>query len=566
MFEHRLWPYEHVMKQFPDLPPTVTNRLQEKNVKIDALREMDEKEIGNLIHNYKYANRIKRYAEAFPILQVESRLQPITRGVVRVKLFIKPMFKWNVGVHGTGVLIFWVWVEDPDCNNIYHSESFTITKTICLRDDLIELVFTVPLTSPPPIQYLVKISSDRWMGAYHVEPISFTDLKLPESFVQHTALLPLQPLEVTVLNNPLYENLYKFSHFNPVQTQIFHCLYHTDNNVLLGAPTGSGKTIAAEICLFRLFNTQPNLKAVYIAPLKALVRERVVDWKKRFGEMMGKTVVEITGDVAAGYQVLQNSDIIITTPEKWDALSRGWQDRNYVRDVGLIIIDEIHLLGEERGPVLEVIVSRTNFICDRTKRKLRIVGLSTAMANAGDLAMWLGIGEVGLYNFQPSVRPVPLNVHITGFPGKHYCPRMMAMNRPAYQAIRQYAPDSPSLIFCSSRKQTRLTAFALITYLLTDSNPKQWLRCDAATMEMITSQNIQDPDLRHFLNFGIGIHHAGLQEKDRTTAEELYVNQMIQVLISTSTLAWGVNFPSHLVIIKGNTSKFNCKLVLKLLS
>lgn len=499
------------MKQFPDLPPMITNRLQEKNVKIDELREMDEREIGNLINNYKYAERIKRYAEAFPLLHVETQLQPITMGVVRVKLFITPEFKWVTAVHGDGVLVFWVWVEDPDNNEIYHSESITITKTICMREDVIELVFTVPLGSPPPSQYLLRISSDRWMGACYVEPISFTDIKLPESFVEHTPLLQLQPLEVTALDNPLYESLYGFTHFNPVQSQIFHCLYHTDNNVLLGAPTGSGKTIAAEICLFRLFNEQPDLKAVYIAPLKALVKERVSDWQKRFGEVLGKRVVEITGDVAAGFQVLKNSDIIITTPEKWDALSRGWQERNYVRDVGLLIIDEIHLLGEERGPVLEVIVSRTNFICNRTQRNLRIVGLSTAMANAGDLASWLGIEEAGLYNFKPSVRPVPLSVHITGFPGKHYCPRLMSMNRPAYQAIRQYAPDSPSLIFCSSRKQTRLTAFALITYLLTDPNPRQWLKCDPDTIEMITSQNIHDPDLKHFLNFGIGIHHAGLQ-------------------------------------------------------
>lgn len=394
MFEHRLWPYEHVMKQFSDLPPTIISRLQEKLIKIDALREMDEKEIGNVIRNYKYANRVKRYADAFPQLIVESHLQPITRGVVKVKLFIKPFFKWMTAVHGDGAQIFWVWVEDPDCNNIYHSESFTITKAICVRDDVIELVFTVPLTSPPPTQYLVRISSDRWMGAVYVEPINFTDLKLPDSFTQHTALLPLQPLEVKVLNNPLYESLYTFSHFNPVQTQIFHCLYHTDNNVLLGAPTGSGKTIAAEFSMFRLFNTQPDLKVVYIAPLKALVRERVMDWKFRFGQILGKTVIESTGDVMAGFQELTNADIIITTPEKWDAMSRSWQDRNYVRDVGLIIIDEIHLLGEERGPVLEVIVSRTNFICDRTKRNLRIVGLSTAMANAGDLALWLGIEEV----------------------------------------------------------------------------------------------------------------------------------------------------------------------------
>lgn len=362
--------------------------------------------------------------------------------------------------------------------------------------------------------------------------------------------MELQPLEITVLGNPAYESLYNFTHFNPVQTQIFHCLYHTDNTVLLGAPTGSGKTIAAEICIFRLFNNSPELKVVYIAPLKALVRERVDDWRKKFTEKLNKSVIEMTGDVTPNSQEISSSNIIVTTPEKWDGISRGWQNRNFIREVGLIIIDEIHLLGEDRGPVLEVIVSRTNFISNRTGRKLRIVGLSTAMANARDLGNWLGINEMGLYNFRPSVRPVPLEVHIAGFPGKHYCPRMMSMNRPAYQAIRQYAPDSPALVFCSSRKQTRLTAFDLITYLVTDSDPKQWLHCDEENISLLIS-NILDQDLKQFLAFGIGIHHAGLQERDRKTVEELFVNQKIQVLIATGTLAWGVNFPAHLVIIKG---------------
>lgn len=284
--------------------------------------------------------------------------------------------------------------------------------------------------------------------------------------------------------------------------------------------------------------------------MKALVRERVEDWKARFGGFLGKNVIEITGDVTPNAQTIQNADIIITTPEKWDGLSRGWQNRKYIQRVGLIIIDEIHLLGEDRGPVLEVIVSRINFIANQTGIKPRVVGLSTAMANAGNLGNWLGIGEIGLYNFRPSVRPVPLDTHITGFPGKHYCPRMISMNRPAYQAIRQFAPNSPSLIFCSSRKQTRITAIDLITYLLTDADSKRWLHCEEGVMEYIVS-NVSDNDLKHFLLFGIGIHHAGLQDKDRKTVEELFVNQKIQVLIATATLAWGVNFPAHLVVIKG---------------
>ncbi len=66
----------------------------------------------------------------------------------------------------------------------------------------------------------------------------------------------VQPLPVTALNNPGYQRLYtKFSHFNPIQTQIFHVAYHTDHNLLLGAPTGSGKTVAAELCVMRLMNT-----------------------------------------------------------------------------------------------------------------------------------------------------------------------------------------------------------------------------------------------------------------------------------------------------------------------
>jgi activating signal cointegrator complex subunit 3 len=68
--------------------------------------------------------------------------------------------------------------------------------------------------------------------------------------------------------------------------------------------------------------------------------------------------LSILGDVSPDIRAIRSSHVIVTTPEKWDGISRSWQTRNYVRDVALIVIDEIHLLGEDRGPVLEVIVSR----------------------------------------------------------------------------------------------------------------------------------------------------------------------------------------------------------------
>lgn len=345
----------------------------------------------------------------------------------------------------------------------------------------------------------------------------------------------------------IFACIFRFTHFNPIQTQIFHTLYHTDHNVLLGAPTGSGKTIAAELALFRVFNTQPEAKVIYIAPLKALVRERVDDWKGKIEQKMGRKVVELTGDVTPDIGAIARADLIVTTPEKWDGVSRGWPSRKYVREVALIIIDEIHLLGEDRGPVLEMIVSRTNFICRRTGRKIRLVGLSTAVANAQDLAAWLNIEKAGLYNFSSSVRPVPIEVHVSGFAGKHYCPRMASMNKPAFRAIKTYSPDKPVIVFVSSRRQTRLTALDLISLVASDFHASSYLRnVDAAQFEMLLDR-VHDSHLKHTLSFGIGMHHAGLRESDRKLVEELFTNQNIMVLITTATLAWGVNLPAHAV-------------------
>ena len=133
---------------------------------------------------------------------------------------------------------------------------------------------------------------------------------------------------------------------------------------------------------------------------------------------------------------------------------------------------------------------------------------------------------------------IVLPVHVAGFPGRHYCPRMATMNKPCYAAIKQHSPKKPVIIFVASRRQTRLTAMDLISYAAGEENPTAFLGCNEAYIEAVAS-SMSDEALRHTLTFGVGLHHAGLTSNDRETVEKLFLDGDIQILIATATLAWG---------------------------
>jgi len=575
MIDRRLWPSQHVLRHFCHPPTTVSvqkkgislddgpkggvlreqivQKLEEKEFDYWRLLDMQEQELTHITGARANGSAVAKYLRRVPNLKLDAKIQPITSSIMRITLIIEPDFDWSDRWSGPSEP-FYVWVENPESQDILHSEYYILHKRNLY--DKGQLSFAIPLGDPRPPQYIISVVSDRWVGVKFNYEFSVNHLLLPDRQSAHTKLLDLTPLPTTSLHNPNFQRLYRFTHFNAIQTQVFHTCYHTDYNVLLGAPTGSGKTIVAEFSMFRLFNNAPDEKVIYIAPLKALARERMEDWEERFQRQLGKTVVELTGDFTPDVDALERADVVVTTPEKWDGISRHWQHRAYVRQVGLIIIDEIHLLGQDRGPVLEVIVSRMRYISCNLDKPIRFVGLSTALANAHDIADWLGIGVVGLFNFKPSVRPVPMTAHIQGYPEKHFVPRMASMNKPCYHAIKNHAvkPDGikPTLIFVSSRRQTRLTALDIIAFMAADvdDNPRQFCRMEQHELEYAV-RRCTDSTLQQTLEFGIGIHHAGLPERDRKVVEELFVESKIMVLISTSTLAWGVNFPAHLVIIKG---------------
>ncbi|TVY15045.1 putative helicase [Lachnellula arida] len=555
--EKRLWPFQHPLHQF-ELPKSVLNQLDSKDaVSIETLKDMDAAEIGSMVHNHGAGKVVSKILDNFPTISVESEIAPLNRDVLRIRLYLTPDFRWNDRHHGTSES-YWIWVENSETSEIYHHEFFILNRRKLYDDH--ELNFTIPLSDPLPTQIYVRAVSDRWLGAETVHAISFQHLIRPDTESVYTDLLNLQPLPVSALKNPALEDIYsqRFQFFNPMQTQLFHCLYHTPANVLLGSPTGSGKTIACELAMWWAFREKPGSKVVYIAPMKALVRERVKDWSARLTRQMGLKLVELTGDNTPDTRTIRDADIIVTTPEKWDGISRSWQTRGYVRQVSLVIIDEIHLLGGDRGPILEIIVSRMNYIAAQSKNSVRLMGMSTACANAMDLGNWLGVKE-GLFNFRHSVRPVPLEIFIDGFPEvRGFCPLMQSMNRPTFLAIKTHSPDKPVIVFVASRRQTRLTAKDLINLCGMEDNPRRFVKMSEEDLQLNLSR-VKDDALKEALSFGIGLHHAGLIESDRSLAEELFANNKIQILVATSTLAWGVNLPAHLVVVKG-TQFFDAKI------
>lgn len=214
-------------------------------------------------------------------------------------------------------------------------------------------------------------------------------------------------------------SLYHFPLFNAIQSKCFSIAYESSDNLVLSSPTGSGKTVVLELAIYRLLREHPDhsFKIVYQAPTKSLCSERQRDWHKKFNSL-NLRCEELTGDTEQSQlRNVQSADIIITTPEKWDSVTRKWKDhRKLMELVKLFLIDEVHILKEDRGAVLEAVVSRMQ----SATTDVRFVALSATVPNSDDIATWLGRNSrtkhlpAAREVFGEDFRPVKLEKHVLG--------------------------------------------------------------------------------------------------------------------------------------------------------
>ncbi|WP_276299509.1 DEAD/DEAH box helicase [Halorussus lipolyticus] len=342
---------------------------------------------------------------------------------------------------------------------------------------------------------------------------------------------------------PEFAEAFPFEEFNRMQREVLPALLESEDNVVASAPTASGKTALAELAICRTL--QAGGTALFIAPMRALTNEKESEWE-RFEEL-GYSVYVVTGERDLNPRRAERADILVMTPEKTDSATRKHDSRRYafIREVDCCVIDEVHLLdSEKRGSVLEVTVSRLRRLSDP-----RVVALSATMPNVSDVADWLDAPPDNTFAFGDDYRPVDLNSGVKTY--THGDNSFADKYRRLYRALDLAEPhireDGQALVFVSSRQDT-VQAAKKARDELAERDVPVGARGDYDFHN--EANDLQNDTLRKSVLDGVAFHHAGLSKSDKDRVEEWFKQGKIELLFSTSTLAWGVNLPARCVVLR----------------
>jgi len=335
-----------------------------------------------------------------------------------------------------------------------------------------------------------------------------------------------------------------FKELNPLQKLAIENGLLSKENMVISAPTASGKTLVAEIAILKTI-LEDKRKIIYLVPLVALATEKYESFRKKFSSLGIKTAISV-GDYDSSDPWLKNYDLIICSNEKLDSLLR--HDPEWIDDVGLVIVDEIHLLNDtSRGPTLEVVITRL-----KNRINARFIALSATISNSNEIAEWLEAKLV-----KSEWRPVKL------YEGVAY-DKMIRF--PEWREYKLSDGDTDiaivrntmemkkqAIFFVSSRRNAESLSEKLSNVIIKfmSSNEKEKLEeISKDILNVLEKPTRQCERLANVVKKGVAFHHAGLVSKQRKIIEENFRNGTIKIICATPTLAMGVNLPAFRVVIR----------------
>ncbi len=365
-----------------------------------------------------------------------------------------------------------------------------------------------------------------------------SQLNLPKSAIEFLRLLG-------------YEALY------PPQEDSIKTGLLEGKNILVSTPTASGKTL---IAIFAILNHlfQKKGKIVYLSPLKALAAEKFSEFKKLESLDFGRKVqVQIsTGDFDLNDNNLEKTDVIVVTNEKMDSVIRHGAE--WIDNITLVIVDEIHLLGDvERGPTLEIVLTKLKML----QQKPQILALSATVTNADEISSWLGCNLV-----ENDWRPVPLweGVYdggtVTMQNGKNFEIVSSMRGPPVDLGLDSLKNGGQAILFAETRTRSASLAAKAADVVGKSLAEDEKNDLDKISKKILNNNEHTDliKNLATLVKKGVAFHHAGLNQNCREIIESEFRNGKIKLLASTPTLAAGVNLPARRVVIS-NINRYDAK-------
>jgi hypothetical protein len=302
----------------------------------------------------------------------------------------------------------------------------------------------------------------------------------------------------------------------PVQEQAISHIF-AGTSVLVTVPTGTGKTLMAKAALHRAIGR--GERAVYTTPLRALTEEKYRELCDDFGE---HNVGFATGD----YKVNREAPIQVEVAEiLWNRIVAD----KHVCPAEIVVMDEGHYFNDpERGYVWEQSIIGLD-------PRTQLVVLSATVGHPERFCHWVELTRrVPLALVESRERKVPL-VH-------EYREDMLI------DTIRDLAHtgEVPAIVFVFGREQCFEVARLLKScrrFTTDEEKAKVEALCDEALLPAGCAK-----ELRPLLTHGIGVHHAGILPRYKQLVEQLALERLIKFVVSTETIAAGINLPARTVV------------------